>query len=119
MTKDKSQAVPKKQRTYRQDNSIRYLSVGFINNEEFRSSSNVNCILSGGMSTNEDTYASNGPFKRSEDSSLNGNSSELQTTKVSNENIDKENKAYSSGLQASLMSNRIGDIIDKRRAYQS
>jgi hypothetical protein len=94
------------------------LSVGFTNNEinkDFRSSSNANAILSGGISTNEDTYTSNGALKKSDESSFAGNLSELQTTKLSNEAVDKENNVFTSGVHVPMRTNRIGDIIDKRR----
>lgn len=107
----KSQAASSKQRTNRQANT-RYLSVGF-NNEivnDYNSTTNHNCIYSGGLSTNEDTYNSNGAFKKSDESSA-CNSSELQMTKLSNELPEKEQQL----VQLAGRSNRIGDINDKRK----
>jgi hypothetical protein len=77
---------------------------------DYNSTTNPNCIYSGGLSTNEDTYNSNGAFKKSDESSA-GNSFELQMTKLSNEQPEKEQ----TGVQVAVRSNRIGDINDKRK----
>lgn len=64
------------------------------NNQENKSShSNTLGFLSGGMSTNEDTFTSNCALKKYDESSFAGISTELQITKVSNEAVDKENNA--------------------------
>ena len=75
-------------------------------------------VLSGGMSTNEDTQNSNGAFKKSDGSFT--LISELQTTKNSNELVDKENPILSNPqVYSNHRVNRIGDRTEKRRQYQS
>lgn len=89
----------------------RYFSVGITDQKNIEINSNYNStvgMLSGGMSTNEDTNNSNGAFKKTDEGS---HSFEL----AEKENMLKSNPAVCNTLR----NNRLGDIQDKRRLYQS
>lgn len=86
--------------------------MGISDQKNIEINSNYNStvgILSGGISTNEDTNNSNGPFKKSDEM---GSSFDL---------AEKENIVILSNpvVCNTLRNNRLGDVQDKRRHYQS
>ena len=125
--KESSVGAPKKQKIGRTESNNRYLSVGFNNQyndnqgDFISNCSNTLGVGSGGFSTAEDTKSNSnhGAFKKSDASFT---LTDFQTTKNSNEANEKENNIITCNPTVggtTLRGNRLGDLTDKRRLYQS